>query len=84
MPYQQDRRREDSRLKEIEEKIDRLAQSFQNYEPYLKDAVQNQAYWASVKNENIKNVVKGAVWATFIAVCTALWLLLKQALGLAK
>lgn len=67
-------------------KIDNIARCIEKfdrdwkekYKPKLDGDLDSQKYWNDTKNENIKNVIKGTVWAAFVAVCYGLWLLVKE------
>ena len=86
--------RQDTALyrREVRDNLRCLKESFEAYrikdqewkdrfEPYLVTAIESAEFWRRTKDENIKNVVKGTVWLTFIAICAALWMLIKDSLS---
>lgn len=71
----------EARMDQAEEKIDCLTKTYGRYEPYLKAMADSARFWDGVKNDNIRNIVKGTIWAIYITIGVALWLLLSQSLG---
>jgi len=67
---QVERRVSDRELKEIRRSINCLHDSFQDfatsYKPVLDKIVQENAYWAKVRQELVTHTAKGIVWATIV------------------
>jgi len=71
----------EARMDQAEEKIDCLVKTYGRYEQHLKAMVDSARFWESVKNDNIKNIIKGTTWAICLIIAAALLLLLRQTLG---
>ncbi len=65
-----ERRESDKELREIKKSIACLHRSFEefadNYKPTLDRIVQENQYWAKVRQELVTHTAKGVVWATIV------------------
>jgi len=65
-----DRRQHDVRLRSIEHSVSCLHKSFEqfadSYKPVLDRIVEENAYWAKVRQELVTHTAKGIVWATIV------------------
>jgi hypothetical protein len=65
-----ERRESDRRMRELERSVKCLHAAFENfaesYKPSLDKIVQENQYWAKVRQELVTHAAKGIVWATIV------------------
>ena len=55
----------------------RIEAIFATYEGFLKEAVQNDAFYKKIRDEVVSGVAKSAVWAVIAGLCIVIWYAVK-------